>query len=103
GPPQKLSWSAGKEVGMGDAQAGTGGSGGAVGPVGFIGLGVMGRSMAARLLGAGFRLNVHTRTRSKASALLGQGAAWKEDHAAVAASSPVVITMLGFPEDVEAV
>jgi 3-hydroxyisobutyrate dehydrogenase len=88
---------------MDDARAESGKNGGAAGPVGFIGLGVMGRSMAARLLGAGFRLNVHTRTRSKASALLEQGAAWKEDNAAVAASSPVIITMLGFPEDVEAV
>lgn len=71
--------------------------------VGFIGLGVMGRSMSARLLAAGHTLNVHTRTRSKAAALLEKGAHWKEDNAAVAASSPVIITMLGFPEDVEAV
>ena len=56
-----------------------------------------------RLLKAGHPLNVHTRTRSKASALLDQGARWMEDNAAVAAASPVVITMLGFPEDVEAV
>lgn len=73
------------------------------GPLGFIGLGVMGRSMASRLLGAGHALNVHTRTRAKAEDLLAKGAAWKEDVAAVAASSQVVITMLGFPEDVEAV
>lgn len=73
------------------------------GVVGFIGLGVMGRSMASRLLAAGYTLNVHTRTRSKASALLDKGAAWKESNAAVAATSPVVVTMLGFPEDVEAV
>ena len=71
--------------------------------MGFVGLGVMGRSMADRLLAAGYHLNVHTRTRGKAAALIGKGAAWKEDNAAVAASSPVVITMLGFPEDVEAV
>lgn len=81
-------------------QAGRSGEGGTVG---FIGLGVMGRSMAARLLAAGYALNVHTRTRSKAAALLDKGAAWREDNAAVAAVSPVIITMLGFPEDVEAV
>ena len=73
------------------------------GAVGFIGLGVMGRSMVSRLMTAGYTLNVHTRTRSKASALLDKGAAWKDSNAAVAATSPVVITMLGFPEDVEAV
>lgn len=82
---------------------GQAGRSGDIGTVGFIGLGVMGRSMAARLLAAGHRLNVHTRTRSKAAALLEKGAAWKEDNAAVAAASPVIITMLGFPEDVEAV
>jgi 3-hydroxyisobutyrate dehydrogenase len=76
---------------------------GNVGSVGFVGLGVMGRSMANRLLLAGFPLKVHTRTRSKAAALLAKGAVWMEDNAAVAASSSVVITMLGFPEDVEAV
>jgi 3-hydroxyisobutyrate dehydrogenase len=79
------------------------GRSGGTGTVGFVGLGVMGRSMANRLLGAGYALNVHTRTRSKASALLEKGATWQEDNAAVAAASPVVITMLGFPEDVEAV
>jgi 3-hydroxyisobutyrate dehydrogenase len=77
--------------------------GSVAGPVGFIGLGVMGRSMASRLLGAGYSLNVHTRTRSKAAGLLEKGAVWKEDNAAVAASSRIIITMLGFPEDVEAV
>jgi len=71
--------------------------------VGFVGLGVMGRSMAARLLAAGFPMRVHTRTRSKASDLLRGGAVWMEDNAAVAASSHAIITMLGFPEDVEAV
>lgn len=79
------------------------GRGGDLGTVGFVGLGVMGRSMANRLLEAGYALNVHTRTRDKAAALLAKGAAWMEDPAAVAAASPVVITMLGFPEDVEAV
>jgi 3-hydroxyisobutyrate dehydrogenase len=79
------------------------GNGNGMGPIGFIGLGVMGRSMASRLLGAGYAVNAHTRTRSKAAALLEQGAAWKEDNAAVAASSKVIVTMLGFPEDVEAV
>jgi 3-hydroxyisobutyrate dehydrogenase len=72
-------------------------------PIGFIGLGVMGSAMAARLLAAGHPLRVHTRTREKAEPLLELGAVWKPDPAALAASARVVVTMLGFPEDVEAV
>lgn len=70
-------------------------------PIGFIGLGVMGRSMAARLLGAGFRLRVHTRTALKAEALMDAGAHWEPDPAALARGCRAVITMLGFPEEVE--
>jgi 3-hydroxyisobutyrate dehydrogenase len=72
-------------------------------PIGFVGLGVMGRSMAANLIKAGFPLCVHTRTRSKAADLLRHGAQWREDNGAVAEGCRAIVTMLGFPEDVEAV
>lgn len=72
-------------------------------PLGFIGLGVMGSSMASRLLAAGHPLRIHTRTRSKAEPLLEKGAVWSPDPASAAAGSRMVITMLGFPEDVERV
>jgi 3-hydroxyisobutyrate dehydrogenase len=72
-------------------------------PIGFVGIGVMGGSMASRLMDAGHPLRVHTRSRSKAAALLQRGAEWCRDAGTVAASAPAVITMLGFPEDVEAV
>ena len=39
--------------------------------IGFIGLGVMGASMAGHLVKAGYRINVHTRTRAKAESLIG--------------------------------
>lgn len=70
-------------------------------PIGFIGLGVMGRSMAARLLAAGFRLRVHSRTAAKAQALLDAGADWEPDPGALARGCAAVITMLGFPDEVE--
>ena len=73
------------------------------GTLGFIGLGVMGSSMAARLLAAGYPLRVHTRTRAKAEPLLAKGAQWAGSPAEAAAGARAVITMLGFPEDVEAV
>jgi 3-hydroxyisobutyrate dehydrogenase len=68
--------------------------------VGFIGTGVMGGSMAERLLRAGYRLLVHNRTPGRAHALLAAGAGWREDPGAVAGESDVVLTMLGYPQDV---
>jgi 3-hydroxyisobutyrate dehydrogenase len=70
--------------------------------VAFIGTGVMGRSMAGHLQQAGHALHVHNRTREKAAALLAAGATWHESAGRAAAAADVVITMLGFPADVEA-
>ncbi len=58
----------------------------------FIGIGAMGRPMAARLLGAGFPLTVHTRTRAKAESLVAAGAAWAATAAEAAAAADVVLT-----------
>ena len=69
--------------------------------VGFIGLGVMGASMASLLLGGGYELTVFNRTKEKAELLLAKGAKWAETPAEVAASSEVVITIVGYPKDVE--
>jgi 3-hydroxyisobutyrate dehydrogenase len=67
----------------------------------FIGTGVMGRSMAGHLQKAGHTLHVHNRTREKAQALLDGGARWHDSAGAAAAQADVVITMLGFPTDVD--
>lgn len=69
--------------------------------IGFIGIGVMGKSMAGHLLAAGHRLSVYTRTKAKAEELLARGAIWRESPAEVAAGSDAVITMVGYPSDVE--
>jgi 3-hydroxyisobutyrate dehydrogenase len=71
--------------------------------VGFIGLGVMGRAMAARLLAAGFPMRAHTRTRAKAESLIADGAEWVADAADLPEGCSAVVTMLGFPDEVEAV
>jgi 3-hydroxyisobutyrate dehydrogenase len=68
--------------------------------LGWIGLGVMGGSMCTHLLRADYPLTVHTRTRAKAAAQLAAGAAWADSPRAVAESSDVVFTMVGFPRDV---
>ncbi len=71
--------------------------------VGWIGTGVMGRSMCGHLLDAGYRVTVYTRTRARAEPLLERGAVWADGPAAVAASSDVVFSIVGYPEDVRAV
>jgi 3-hydroxyisobutyrate dehydrogenase len=71
--------------------------------LGWIGVGVMGRSMAGRLLDAGFRLTVFSRRRESAAGLLERGAAWADSPRGVAAASDVVFTMVGHPADVRAV
>jgi 3-hydroxyisobutyrate dehydrogenase len=67
----------------------------------FIGTGVMGRSMAGHLQKAGHRLHVYNRTKEKAQVLIDAGATWHDSAGAAAAQADVVITMLGFPTDVE--
>jgi 3-hydroxyisobutyrate dehydrogenase len=69
--------------------------------IAFIGTGVMGRSMAGHLLAAGHVVHVHNRTREKAAALLERGAVWHDSAGAAAAAADIVVTMLGFPRDVE--
>lgn len=71
--------------------------------IGFIGTGVMGRSMAGHLLAAGHRLCVHNRTREKAQSLLDKGAIWQNTAGDAAAQADFVITIVGFPQDVESV
>jgi 3-hydroxyisobutyrate dehydrogenase len=70
--------------------------------IAFIGTGVMGRSMAGHLQKAGHALHVHNRTKEKAQALVDAGATWHDSAGAAAAQADVVITILGFPNDVEA-
>ncbi len=69
--------------------------------VGFIGLGVMGRSMAGHILDAGYALHVQTRTKETATELVGRGAIWHDTPGEVAREADVVITIVGYPKDVE--
>ena len=71
--------------------------------IGFVGLGIMGQSMAGHLQKAGYHCNVHNRTRKKADGMIEGGATWHDSPGDVAAASDVVITMLGYPADVEEV
>jgi len=71
--------------------------------VGWVGIGVMGRSMCAHLLKAGYSVSLTTRTREKATELLASGAAWCATPRAVAERSDITISMVGFPSEVEEV
>ncbi len=71
--------------------------------VGFIGIGVMGRSMAGHLLDAGYSVHVYNRTQAKAQDLVDRGAQWQSSPGKVAAAADVIITIVGFPVDVESV
>ena len=69
--------------------------------IAFVGTGVMGRSMAGHLLAAGHPVHVYNRSREKAASLLEQGATWHASAGEAAGAADLVVTMLGFPKDVE--
>lgn len=71
------------------------------GVVGFIGTGVMGKSMAGHLLREEYPVLVYTRTKEKAAELIEAGAVWKETIEELASQSDYIITMVGYPSDVE--
>lgn len=69
--------------------------------IGFIGLGVMGSSMARNLMKHGYHVLGYTRTKSKAEALIKDGLDYQENRVSLAKKSDVIITMVGYPSDVE--
>ena len=71
--------------------------------IGFIGTGIMGSAMAGHLLEAGYNLKVYNRTKAKAAALLERGAIWCETPALCVKGAEAVISIVGYPKDVEAI
>ena len=71
--------------------------------IGFIGIGVMGKSMAGHLMQAGYPLHIYTRTPARARELLASRAIQAGSPAEIARQCNVIITIVGFPADVEAV
>ena len=62
--------------------------------IALLGLGTMGRGMAANLINAGFPLTVWNRTRAKAEPLAAEGVAIADSPGAAAKNATVVISML---------
>lgn len=71
--------------------------------LGFIGLGLMGKPMATRLLEAGYTVAVHNRSQGAVRDLAGRGAIACTTSREVAERAEVVITMLPDAPDVELV
>ena len=71
--------------------------------IGFIGVGVMGGPMVLNLMKNGFDVSIYTRTKSKAEGVIAAGAHWCDTIADCAAGRDVVITIVGYPKDVEEV
>ncbi|MQR94079.1 NAD(P)-dependent oxidoreductase [Fictibacillus phosphorivorans] len=63
----------------------------------------MGKSMAGHLMNAGYPVHVYTRTKAKAEDLLEKGAKWADTPKEIAQNCDVIITMVGYPKDVEEV
>lgn len=71
--------------------------------IGFIGIGVMGKSMARNLKKHGFDVAIFTRTKEKAQELIDEGFVWCDSVADCARGRDAVITIVGYPKDVEEV
>lgn len=69
--------------------------------IGWIGAGIMGKSMIRNLMKQGFEVLVYARTPGKVKDILQEGAVLMPTIAQCAEQSDVVITMVGFPRDVE--
>ncbi|WP_268913710.1 NAD(P)-dependent oxidoreductase [Lentilactobacillus sp. SPB1-3] len=71
--------------------------------IGFIGTGIMGSGMIHNLLAADYTVNVFNRTKKHADSVIKQGAIWQESVAELTKNSDVIISIVGFPKDVEEV
>lgn len=71
--------------------------------IGFIGVGIMGKSMVRNLMKAGYELHIYARTKSKAEDVIGEGAVFHENIKDCVKDCEAVITIVGYPKDVEEV
>lgn len=71
--------------------------------IGFIGVGIMGKSMVRNLMKAGFELHIFARTKAKIEDVISEGAVFHESIRECVEDMDAVITIVGFPQDVEEV
>ena len=71
--------------------------------IGFIGFGIMGKSMVRNLMKAGFELHIYARNKEKVKDVISEGANFHESIQDCVKDCEAVITIVGFPKDVEEV
>lgn len=71
--------------------------------IGFIGVGIMGKSMVRNLMKAGFELRIYARNKEKVKDVIAEGARFFENIRECVKGCDAVITIVGYPADVEAV
>lgn len=71
--------------------------------IAFIGVGIMGKSMVRNLMKAGFELHIYARRKEKVEDVIGEGAFFHESIAECVKGCGAIITIVGFPADVEEV
>lgn len=71
--------------------------------IGFIGVGIMGKSMVRNLMKAGYELHIYARTKAKVEDVISEGAIFHDTIAECVRDRDAVITIVGFPQDVEEV
>ena len=71
--------------------------------IGFIGVGIMGKSMVRNLMKADFELHIYARNRAKVEDVITEGAIFHDSIKSCVTGCEAVITIVGFPKDVEEV
>ncbi len=71
--------------------------------IGFVGLGIMGKSMGRNLMKAGYELHIYARTKAKVEDIISEGAIWHDSVGDCAADVDAMISIVGYPADVEEV
>lgn len=71
--------------------------------IGFIGVGIMGKSMVRNLMKAGFEPHIYARNKEKVEDIIAEGAMFHDSIKGCVKGCEAVITMVGFPKDVEEV
>lgn len=71
--------------------------------IAFIGVGVMGKSMVRNLMKKGFEVSIYSRTKAKVLDIIDEGAIWCENIKECVMDKDAVITIVGYPKDVEEV
>ncbi|MGF6988891.1 3-hydroxyisobutyrate dehydrogenase [Lachnospiraceae bacterium PM6-15] len=71
--------------------------------IAFIGVGIMGKSMVRNLMKAGFDLHIYARNVDKVRDVIAEGAKYYDSIKECVSGKEAVITIVGFPKDVEEV